>query len=108
MLGLLPADSPHLGPILELLRDPKELWSPYGIRSLSISHPEFGQGENYWKGPIWLQMNYLVLSSLYKIYGAQPGPLQSRAIEIYDELRRNVVDNAFQVCPAWPVAYSRH
>lgn len=67
LLGLLPPDSPHLGAILDLLRDPEHLWSPYGLRSLSAAHPEFGQGENYWKGPIWIQMNYLALASLHKV-----------------------------------------
>lgn len=67
MLSLLPPDSPHLLPILDLLHDPDHLWSPYGIRSLSASHPEFGRGENYWKGPIWMPMNYMILSSLYKV-----------------------------------------
>jgi glycogen debranching enzyme len=67
MLGVLPPDSKHLGPIIEMLHDPKQLWSPYGIRSLSASHPEFGQGENYWKGPIWIQMNYLVLKALHEV-----------------------------------------
>ncbi|CDO76526.1 Glycoside Hydrolase Family 63 protein [Trametes cinnabarina] len=93
LLSLLPADSPHLGAILDLLRDPAHLWSPYGLRSLSASHPEFGQGENYWKGPIWIQMNYLALSALHKTYAAQEGPHQQRAKEIYAELRRNVVEN---------------
>lgn len=68
MLGLLPADSPHLGAILDLVRDPQHLWSPYGLRSLSASHPEFGKGENYWKGPIWIQMNFLALKALYQVY----------------------------------------
>jgi len=67
MLSLLPSDSPRLGPILDLLRDPDHLWSPYGIRSLSASHPSFGTGENYWKGPIWLPMNYMVLQSLHNV-----------------------------------------
>ncbi|CCM02864.1 uncharacterized protein FIBRA_04976 [Fibroporia radiculosa] len=96
MLGLLPPDSPHLGSILDMVRDPKHLWSPYGLRSLSISHPEFGKGENYWKGPIWMQMNFLALKALYKTYAAQEGPYQQRAREIYAELRQNVVDNTFK------------
>ncbi|KAI0933864.1 hypothetical protein AcV5_005895 [Taiwanofungus camphoratus] len=96
MLGLLPPDSPHLGPILDMVRDPQHLWSPYGLRSLSASHPEFGQGENYWKGPIWIQMNFLALKALYKTYGAQEGPYQQHSKEIYAELRQNVVDNVFK------------
>ncbi|KAI5124041.1 hypothetical protein M0805_003870 [Coniferiporia weirii] len=96
LLGLLEPSSPHLGPILDILRSPDHLWSPYGIRSLSASHPEFGKGENYWKGPIWIQMNYMALSSLYKKYAKEPGPNQSRAREIYVELRKNVVDNVFK------------
>jgi mannosyl-oligosaccharide glucosidase len=93
LLSLLPPSSAHLGAILDLLRNPEHLWSPYGIRSLSASHPEYGQGENYWKGPIWIQMNYLALSSLYKTYAVQDGPYQSKAKEIYHELRDNVIKN---------------
>jgi len=96
LLGLLPPSSPHLGPVLDLLRSPEHLWSDYGLRSLSLSHPEFGQGENYWKGPIWMQMNYLALSSLYKIYMPEDGPHRQRAGEIYTELRQNVVDNVYK------------
>ncbi|KAH7889795.1 glycoside hydrolase [Phlebopus sp. FC_14] len=96
MLSLLPPDSPHLGPIFDLLRDPKHLWSPYGIRSLSASHPEFGKGENYWRGPIWMPMNYMLLSSLYKTYGAAEGSYQERAKELYTELRKNIVENVYK------------
>lgn len=41
LLGLLPADSPRLGPVLDTLRDPEQLWSPYGIRSLSKADPYY-------------------------------------------------------------------
>ncbi|KAL4074525.1 glycoside hydrolase family 63 protein [Scleroderma yunnanense] len=96
MLSLLPPDSPRLGPILDLLHDPDHLWSPYGIRSLSASHPSFGTGENYWKGPIWIPMNYMILQSLHNNYASVPGPYQKRAKEIYEGLRRNVIDNVFK------------
>lgn len=105
MLSLLPSDSPHLGPILDMLRDPEQLWSEYGIRSLSKNHPAFGQGENYWRGPIWVQMNYMVLGALHNTYAHEEGPFQERAREIYEELRKNVVDNVFKVCfPRKPVS----
>jgi mannosyl-oligosaccharide glucosidase len=111
-LALLPPSSPHLGSMLDALRDPEQLWSPYGLRSLSASHPEFGLGENYWKGPVWVQMNYLALRALYKVacsftalvksdgwqkYAAEEGPYRARAQEIYQELRKNVIDNVFKV-----------
>ncbi|KAF7322776.1 Mannosyl-oligosaccharide glucosidase [Mycena chlorophos] len=95
-LGLLPPSSEHLGPMLDMLRDPEQLWSPYGLRSLSASHPEFGQGENYWKGPVWIQMNYLALRSLYKKYAVEEGPYRARAEQIYYELRKNIVNNVFK------------
>ncbi|CAK5279562.1 unnamed protein product, partial [Mycena citricolor] len=95
-LGLLSPSSPHLGPMFDALLDPEQLWSPFGLRSLSLSHPEFGQGENYWKGPVWLQMNYLVLRSLYTKYSVEDGPYKLRAQEIYQQLRKNIVDNVFK------------
>lgn len=97
MLSLLSPDSPHLGAILDMVRDPDQLWSNYGLRSLSASHPEFGTGENYWKGPIWVQMNYLVLGALHNTYTVQEGPYKLRSQEIYRELRRNIIDNVFKV-----------
>ena len=117
VLELLPPTSPHLGHILDLVHDPEHLWSLYGIRSLSASHPEFGKGENYWKGPIWIHINYLALRALHNVrrlfsclkppfililfllqtYAAQEGPYQAKAQTIYKELRRNVVDNVVKV-----------
>ncbi|KZS99305.1 glycoside hydrolase [Sistotremastrum niveocremeum HHB9708] len=96
LLGLVSPTSPNLGHILDLVRSPTHLWSPYGIRSLSAEHPLFGKDENYWRGNIWIQMNYLALSSLYKIYAAEPGPYQEQARDIYAELRQNVIDNTFK------------
>jgi mannosyl-oligosaccharide glucosidase len=114
LLGLLPSSSPHLGPILDLLYDPAHLWSPYGLRSLSASHELFGKDENYWRGPVWIQMNYLALKALFEVcharliskdwlterdqkYAKEDGPYKTKARKIYGELRRNVVDNVFEV-----------
>lgn len=66
-LGLLPADSPKLGAILDMIQDENELWSPYGLRSLSASDPKYNTGEVYWRGPVWININYLTLQSLYNV-----------------------------------------
>ncbi|KAI7907127.1 glycoside hydrolase [Cokeromyces recurvatus] len=96
MLGLLPADSPKLGAILDIIEKEDELWSPYGLRSLSASDPYFGTGEDYWRGPIWININYLTLQSLYKNYMHVSGPYQTRAQNIYTKLRSNIIRNVYK------------
>lgn len=65
LTGLLPPDSPRLKSILDLISDPEELWSNYGLRSLSKNDDFYGTGENYWRSPIWMNMNYLAVKSLH-------------------------------------------
>lgn len=96
LLGLLPASHPHLTPMLDMITDPEHLWSPYGIRSLSKSHPLFGKDENYWRGPIWVQMNWLALKSLKERYTVEEGPEKQRASKVYQELRKGVIDNVMK------------
>jgi mannosyl-oligosaccharide glucosidase len=64
LTGLLSPDSPRLEPIMDLIADPEELWSEYGIRSLSKKDEFYGTDENYWRGPIWMPMNYLIVKEL--------------------------------------------
>lgn len=64
LTGLLSADSPRLGAILDLISDPEEMWSPYGLRSLSKSDPNYGTEENYWRSPVWMNINYLAVKAL--------------------------------------------
>lgn len=94
LTGLLPADSPRLKAILDLISDPEELWSDYGLRSLSKNDEFYGTDENYWRSPIWMNMNYLAVKSLYDI-ARQPGPHKSQATDIYTSLRENLVENVF-------------
>ena len=67
LVGLLHPDSEKLGYILDLIKDPEELWTSFGIASLSRKDPYFGADENYWRGPIWININYLILRSLYLV-----------------------------------------
>lgn len=100
-LGQVPAnDSDKLKSIFDLMENPKHLWSDYGLRSLSASDPMFGKGENYWRGPIWINMNYLALRSLHLYYNAESslmltGDLAVQAGRIYQQLRQNVVENVY-------------
>ncbi|KAL8804530.1 MAG: hypothetical protein Q9200_005799 [Gallowayella weberi] len=83
-LGLVGHDSPHLGAVLNLIRDPEELWSPFGIRSLSIRDKYFGIDEDYWRGPIWMNINYMILDRLLELTQLR-GFHQSRASNMWNE-----------------------
>ncbi|EON61568.1 mannosyl-oligosaccharide glucosidase [Coniosporium apollinis CBS 100218] len=95
LTGLLPPDSPRLGAVLDLLADPQELWSPHGLRSLSQRDEFFGTGENYWRGPVWVNMNYLAVERLLNLAQAK-GPHQKRATKLYMSLRKNLVETVYK------------
>ncbi|KNC51142.1 glycoside hydrolase family 63, partial [Thecamonas trahens ATCC 50062] len=92
LTGLLEADDPRVGRLLDHMADPDTLWSPGGIRSLSATDPYYGTGENYWKGPVWMNINYMALAALANKYAVDEGPHRARAQQIYASLRANVVD----------------
>lgn len=52
----------RLDRLLDLIR--LELSTPHGLRSLSQSSSYYMQGDQYWTGPIWVNINYLLLSAL--------------------------------------------
>ena len=64
MTGLMGPEHKHLKNVLDLIADEEELWSPFGIRSLSKQDEFHGTEENYWRSPIWMNMNYLILANL--------------------------------------------
>lgn len=64
LVGLLKPEDPKLGKLLDLLGDEDELWSPHGIRSLSKNDEFYGTGENYWRSPVWMPINYMALVQL--------------------------------------------
>lgn len=103
MLKLIPSKSPILKSMLDKIRDPKILWTNYGLRSISRSSPYYMARNTehdppYWRGYIWINVNYMVLSSL-RHYADQPGPYRENAENIFSELRANLVKNLATVRP---------
>ncbi len=64
MTGLIGPEHEHLKAVLDLIGDEHELWSPHGIRSLSKADALYGTEENYWRSPVWMNMNYLIVRQL--------------------------------------------
>ena len=97
MTGLIAPESPRLKPILDLISNSKELWSDYGIRSLSLKDEHYGTDENYWRSPVWMNMNYLVVKALYDIATSKSAknPHEQQATDMYSRLRVILVENVF-------------
>ncbi|KAK8059496.1 glucosidase I [Apiospora saccharicola] len=94
LLGLMEPDHPRLPAVLNLLSDPDKLWSPHGLRSLSLADELYGKDENYWRGAVWMNMNVLAVQQLHALSMAD-GPEKSRAAKLGAKLRRNVVQTVY-------------
>lgn len=100
LLKLLPATSPQLGKILEDLPNEKLLWTSFGLRSLATTSPSYNKYNTehdppYWRGAIWININYLAVASLHH-YRSQDGPYASLANNLYLKLRENIIGNVYR------------
>lgn len=97
MEKIIPADSWILDKQLDLISNRSILWTDYGLRSLAKTSSLYMKHNTqhdppYWRGPIWMNMNYRILAALY-YYSEVNGPYRERAKVIYDELRGNLIRN---------------
>ena len=100
LLQLLEANSSKLEYTLEHMRNPNELWSKYGIRSLSKSDPLYRKYNTehdppYWRGAIWINLNFLAVRALHH-YSQVEGPYQDLCSQLYEQLRSNIIENIFE------------
>ncbi|CDQ65724.1 unnamed protein product [Oncorhynchus mykiss] len=100
LLHVLTPDSPKLEHIFKDMRDGDKLWTLYGLRSLSRADPLYMKRNTehdapYWRGPIWININYLVVRALHH-YGKTEGPYQEKAAALYQELRTNIMNNVYR------------
>lgn len=100
LMKLIPSDSSILGKQLDLLRDPDHLWTDYGLRSLSKLSTMYGKYNTehdapYWRGPIWININFLTVKAL-KHYADVPGPYQQQAADLHKQLRWKTLSNLVQ------------
>lgn len=98
LLGVVPTDDPLFGRIMDQFLDRENgLWTQYGLRSLSLKDPYFQEGDNYWTGSLWLNINYLALSSFFRYVEEpyeypMPEPLRRKIHRAYCELRKGLID----------------
>ncbi|CAL9216405.1 unnamed protein product [Arabidopsis halleri] len=97
MFRIIPADSSILDKQLDLISNMNIVWSDYGLLSLAKTSSLYMKYNTeheapYWRGAIWMNMNYMILSSLHH-YSTVDGPYRSKARTIYEELRSNLIRN---------------
>lgn len=78
--------SPEYEFILNAITSKDLLRSEFGLRSLSKSDILYKTGEEYWRGPIWMNFNYLTLRALKLYYWED-----KRAQEVYESLRAGLM-----------------
>ncbi|XP_057949553.1 mannosyl-oligosaccharide glucosidase GCS1 [Malania oleifera] len=94
---LIPPESWILEKQLDLISNRSTLWSDYGLRSLGKTSSLYMKRNTehdppYWRGPVWMNINYLILSALHH-YSKEDGPYRDRARLIYNDLRSNLIRN---------------
>ncbi|KAL2343449.1 hypothetical protein Fmac_004734 [Flemingia macrophylla] len=94
---IIPSGSWILEKQLELISNRSFLWTDYGLRSLAKTSSMYMKRNTehdppYWRGPVWINMNYRILSALHH-YSRENGPYQDKAKAIYEELRSNLIRN---------------
>ena len=100
ILTILQPDSPELGATLRNLQRDTTVWSAYGLCSIGKTDSYYlkyntQHDQPYWRGPIWININYLAIRALDH-YAKVPGPYAELCAGLYARLRRNVVDNIYR------------
>ncbi|KAL6757456.1 glycoside hydrolase [Haematococcus lacustris] len=95
LMRILPPGSPRLGELFVHINASELLWTSFGLRSLSAASSLYRQHNTlhdppYWRGQVWVNINFLALSAL-KYYATTPGPYQQQATQIHLALNNNLL-----------------
>lgn len=96
-LQLIPKEAPEVLNYLDMMRDSNHIWSPFGLRSLSASSSLYDTNNTphdppYWRGAIWINMNYLIVRALRETYSFSDDPvIAKKSKDLANDLRRNLV-----------------
>ena len=50
--------------MIATLLDPGQFWAPHGVRTLSKDEKPYDPERGYWRGPVWVLPNYLMMHGL--------------------------------------------
>ncbi|CAN6877438.1 unnamed protein product, partial [Brassica oleracea] len=96
MSKIIPPHSEILEQQLDLISSNELVCSDYGLLSLAKTSSSYMTPNSLmnqppcWRGPIWMNINYMILASL-KHYSSVEGPYSDKARDIYVKLRNNLI-----------------
>ena len=75
--------------IKDHLLNPKEFWAAHGVRSLAADEPLYNPQSGYWRGPVWVISNYLLMHGLMNYgYEQQARELAKKTVALVaDDLK---------------------
>jgi mannosyl-oligosaccharide glucosidase len=96
-------DTDRLDNSLRFSADKDQVFSPYGLRGVSKQDSEYVPGTGYWRGPIWISVNYLYLRGLYQNYMSYepespfdgPNGNLTNTKDLYDAVRFNLLHSVY-------------
>ena len=73
------------------LLNPREFWSPNGVRTIAATEPLYNPRSGYWRGPVWIISNYLLMHGLENYgYKEQAVELARKTVNLLvDDLRKS-------------------
>merc|ERR1719245_2427172 len=86
---------------LKKMKDPKAgIWTKYGLRSLSNKSPYYEKRNTehdpgYWRGKIWININYMVIKALKNYSTHGPETTRSECYKLYRALKKNVFSTVY-------------
>ncbi|HEY7790773.1 MAG TPA: trehalase family glycosidase [Vicinamibacterales bacterium] len=73
--------------MMATLLDPAQFWAPHGVRTLSKDETRYDPHHGYWRGPVWVLSNYLMMHGLLN-YGHK-----KEALELADKTETLLIDD---------------
>jgi len=69
--------------IKDYILNPNEFWCDYGLRTLGPGEPSYNPKSGYWRGPVWVLSNYLVMHGLMNYgYKSEARELAQRTVKL--------------------------
>ena len=98
MFGLV-SNTTRLSNSIDSLSDPNQMFGFGGLRSLGAQDLYYNVGLNYWRSPVWINVNFMTLGGLFQFYIGDsqqyPVALKTKGRTLYNSARSNLIRSVY-------------